>query len=144
MTNSISFRTEKTFDRNKLLALYEDAGWTAYTEDPVRLERALANSTHVVSAWDGERLVGLARVISDGEHIVYTQDLLVLRDYRRRGLGRELLRRVLEPFAHVRQAVLVTDNAPETRGFYTSLGFEMASRIGMAAFLHLRAHRQSG
>lgn len=143
MESGISYRADKTFDRKGLLELYEDVGWTAYTDEPERLERAIAQSAHVVSAWDGDRLVGLARVVSDGEHIVFAQDVLVLRAYRRRGLGRELLRRVLEPFQHVRQTVLVADNAPELRAFYAGLGFEMASRIGMSAFMRLKPRRSS-
>jgi len=140
MDKRIHFRTDKAFDRAQLLALYDDAGWTAYTEDPERLERAIANSTHVVSAWDGDRLVGLARAISDGEHVVYAQDLLVLRAYRRRGLGSDLMRRVLEPFEQVRHTVLVTDNNPEMRAFYLALGFEMASRSGMVTFMRCKTH----
>ena len=138
MDRRIRFETGKTFGREQLLALYEDVGWTAYTEDPERLERAIANSTLVVSAWDGERLVGLARVLSDGEHIVYAQDLLVLRAYRRQGLGSALLRRALQPFEHVRQTVLVTDNSPEMRAFYRALGFENATRAGMATFMRCK------
>lgn len=141
MDAGIRFRSEKPIDLAQLLALYRDAGWTAYTDEPDRLARAVANSTHVVTAWDGERLVGLARVISDGEHVVYVQDLLVLREYRRRGLGSALLRKVLEPFSHVRQTVLLTDSNPEMLAFYRSLGFEMARRSGMAAFVRLKARQ---
>jgi ribosomal protein S18 acetylase RimI-like enzyme len=136
----IRFSTQKTFDRDQLIALYEDAGWTAYTDEPDRLVRAISNSTHVVSAWDGERLVGLARVISDGEHIVYAQDLLVHSSYRRRGLGSALLRKALEPFQHVRQTVLVADDSPEMRAFYQSLGFEMAGRSGLVTFMRCKTH----
>lgn len=143
MDEAITFRTVKVFDRAQLLVLYNDAGWTAYTEEPERLEHAIANSTHVVSAWDGDRLVGLARVISDGEHIVYAQDLLVLKEYRRRGLGSALLRRVLQPFVHVRQTVLITDKSPEMLGFYQSLGFEMAGRSGIATFISLKSRSAS-
>ncbi|MDI7278205.1 MAG: GNAT family N-acetyltransferase [Anaerolineae bacterium] len=140
MDPAIRFSTEKTFDKDQLVALYEDVGWTAYTDEPERLMRAIRNSTHVVSAWDGARLVGLARVISDGEHIVYAQDLLVVRSHRRCGLGTALLRKVLEPFQQVRQTVLVTDDSPEMRAFYHALGFEMASRSGMATFMRYKTH----
>jgi GNAT superfamily N-acetyltransferase len=138
MDRPLRFSAEKTLDRGQLLALYEDAGWTAYTEDPERLERALANSTRVVSAWDGECLVGLARAISDGEHIVYVQDLLVLTSYRRRGLGSTLLRELLAPYEHVRQTVLLADDSPELGAFYRALGFEPARRSGMMAFVLLK------
>ncbi len=138
----IRFDTSKAIDPVQLLALYRDVGWTTYIEEPERLVHAVANSTRVVTAWDGDRLVGLARVISDGEHIVYAQDLLVLEGYRRRGLGSALLRKVLEPFAHVRQTVLVTDDTPEMRAFYRSQGFEMIRRSGMAAYARFVARRR--
>jgi GNAT superfamily N-acetyltransferase len=67
--------------------------------------------------------VGLARVISDGATICYLQDVLVHPDEQRTGIGRSLVRAVLEPFASVRRKVLLTDDEPAQRAFYESLGY---------------------
>lgn len=105
------------------LVLYEAVGWSAYTRDPATLERALAGSDHVVTARRGGRLVGLARVITDGASIAYLQDILVDPECRRTGVGRRLFEAAFAPVAHVRQKVLVTDAEPGQRAFYEAVGF---------------------
>ncbi|WP_370646147.1 GNAT family N-acetyltransferase [Brachybacterium sp. ACRRE] len=122
------------------LALYGAVGWSAYTEDPQTLGRALAGSTRVVTARERGRLVGLARVISDGASIAYLQDVLVDPDRRRAGIGRQLVREAFAPFAAVRQHVLLTDADSGQRAFYESLGLTEAHdvRPPLRAFLRLR------
>ena len=61
----------------ELVELYDAVGWVAYTRDPETLTRAVRASLHVVTARKDGRLVGLARVVGDGETIAYLQDLLV-------------------------------------------------------------------
>lgn len=114
------------------LTLYEAVGWTAYTQDPNTLERALAGSALVVTACDDQQLIGLARIISDGATIAYLQDVLVHPDHHRRGLGRQLVQAAIEPFSAVRQKVLLTDAEPGQRAFYEALGFTEIHDVGPA------------
>lgn len=107
----------------ELLALYESVGWSAYTASPGLLEAAVAGSSCVVTARRGEVLVGLARALSDGATICYLQDVLVRPDEHRRGIGRALVRAVLDRYPAVRQKVLLTDDEPGQRAFYESLGY---------------------
>lgn len=109
--------------RQELLALYDAVGWTTYTTDPDVLEDAIDGSTRVVTARYGEDLLGLARVVSDGASIAYLQDVLVRPELQREGVGRALVHAAMEPFAHVRQQVLLTDDEPRQRAFYESLGY---------------------
>lgn len=51
---------------SEVLALYNAVEWLAYTKDPDNLQRALDGSSTLVAAHDGQALVGLARIISDG------------------------------------------------------------------------------
>lgn len=118
------------------LAELDDAvGWSAYTRDAARLGRGVAASLRVVTARDGDRLVGLARIVGDGETIAYLQDVLVHPEAQRRGIGAELVRRAFAPFAEVRQHVLVTDDEPGQRAFYESLGFTEIHEIPGRAFV---------
>ncbi|NOX31676.1 MAG: GNAT family N-acetyltransferase, partial [Actinobacteria bacterium] len=77
-----------------------------YTDGAAHLVKVFANSTFVVTARDRGELASLARVLSDDVSILYVQDLLVNPAYQRQGLGRRLLDKCLERFAHVRQRVL--------------------------------------
>lgn len=109
--------------REDLVALYDAVGWTTYTTDAAVLEAAIEGSTHVVTARYGEDLLGLARVISDGASIAYLQDVLVRPELQREGVGKALVDAAMEPFGHVRQQVLLTDDEPRQRAFYEALGW---------------------
>ena len=119
--------------REELVALYDAVGWGAYTADPDGLARGVGNSTFVVSARENGTLVGLVRVLSDDVSIVYVQDVLVSPEHQQRGVGRELLQRCLDRFAHVRQRMLLTDDEPHQHRLYESLGFHDVSKIDGAA-----------
>lgn len=114
-------------DAPQVLALYDAVGWSAYTGNPETLTAALSGSTAVVVARVDGQLVGLARIVSDGASVCYLQDLLVHPDHQRSGIGRELVTRLLEPYGHVRQKVLLTDDDPGQRNFYESLGFALVA-----------------
>lgn len=124
-------------DREALLSLYENAGWTAYTRDPAALEMAMRKSLYVLQAKYAGQLVGLIRVVGDGLSIVYIQDILVHTDFKRKGIGTELIRRTLSEFASVRQKVLLTEDQAESRGFYESLGFKSCDQGTLMAFAKL-------
>lgn len=120
----------------EVLALYKSVGWSMYTRDPARLERALTHSLMVLGAFEGKQLVGLIRVVGDGETILFIQDLLVLPEYQRRGIGKQLIEALLARFPEVRQRVLLTDDDPKTRSFYKAAGFVESQQMGVIAFYH--------
>jgi len=131
----IIYKYDKNFDKNKIKKLYDDAGWVSYTDNLLSLIRGIESSLMVISAWDEEELVGLIRVIGDGQTIIYIQDILVLKSYKRKGIGTKLVNLVLEHFPNVRQKVLITDNEVESTGFYNSLDFESADKFNIVCFL---------
>lgn len=94
------------------------------TDSPIAADRdGIRYLSGVIPAADGGRLVGLARVVSDGHTIAYLQDILVDPGHQRRGIASELLRRIFARFGHVRQHVLLTDTEERQRAFYETHGF---------------------
>ncbi len=69
------------------------------------------------------------------------QDVLIHPDFQRCGVGRELMRRMLARFSHVRQTVLLTDETPRTRAFYQALGLVEAASQGTACCVRFQADR---
>lgn len=111
-------------DPVEVLSLYQSVGWTSYTAAPDTLMAGLAGSWLVLAArdWSG-RLIGLARVVGDGNTIAYLQDVLVHPDCQGRGVGGALLDEVIAHTTAIRQLVLLTDAEPGQRAFYESRGF---------------------
>ena len=85
---------------------------------------SLENSIYTSSAWDGDNLVGLVRVVGDGVSIVYIQDVLVKSSHKRQGIGTQMVKEVLKAYENVRQVVLITDEKDESNVFYASLGLK--------------------
>jgi len=126
-------------DFARVLDLYAAVGWTAYTKAPEVLQRALGGSSTVVIETDTEapgieRVLGLARVISDGATICYLQDVLVHPSARRTGLGSRLVTAALAPYSAVRQKVLLTDDEVGQKAFYEALGYSSIEGTTLRAF----------
>ena len=119
------------------MQLYESVGWTAYTEAPTALKNGFRNSLLTLAAYEGGQLLGLIRVVGDRHTIIFVQDILVLPEYQRRGIGSALLRTVVERYADVRQIELVTDNTAKTKAFYRFVGFWELSEIDCCGFMRL-------
>jgi len=131
----ITYKTTISIFKEDLLALYNDAGWSSYTTDIDKLQRAIENSYSVFSAWENDILVGLVRSISDGETICYIQDILVLEAYKRKGIGKALIDKILVQCNDIRQIVLLTDAQDfDTRKFYESQSFKSCDDGFLVAF----------
>jgi ribosomal protein S18 acetylase RimI-like enzyme len=86
---------------------------------PDALRRSFERSQHVAFARDGERVVGMARLLSDGVCNAYLVDVWTASGYRRRGIASALIRKLVDevPGQHVG---LQTEHA---QALYESLGF---------------------
>lgn len=83
----INYQINQTIAENDLTKLYNSVGWFAYTNTRVNLLAAVANSLMVVSAWADNQLVGLVRVVGDGETIIFIQDILVDPKFQSQQVG---------------------------------------------------------
>ena len=126
------------YNEEEILNLYQSVGWVNYVNEPEMLKNAYANSLKTFGAYEGEKLLGIIRVVGDGHSIVYIQDIIVLPEYQRHGIGTALLKRVLDIYAYVYQKILFTDNTERSIQFYKSLGFQMDTETECRAFLKMR------
>ena len=123
----IKITKETSVSIDDVLHLYQAVGWTNYTNQPQMLEQSLAHSLAIYVARDGEKIVGLVRLVGDGFSSVFVQDLIVLPSYQRQGIGSDLMKEALGDYKDAYQVQLVTDQTEKTLGFYRSLGFETLS-----------------
>lgn len=137
-TASIVIRDYTTFDRSEIMNLYTSAGWTNYTDHPQMLEKAYKNSLCTLGAYTAQgRLVGIIRAVGDGASILFIQDIIVLPEFQRKGIGTALLKAIVSRYPDVYQTELMTDNTDKTIAFYKSLGFTPATEFGCLGFMKL-------
>lgn len=101
--------------------LSEEAYWVRGRSRET-IERLVRESTRVIAVYDGETLIGFCRVMSDGSSMAWLGDVYVLAEYRRRGIGEELVREAVEdPRYRNLQWFLGTRDA---HALYAKFGFE--------------------
>ena len=111
---NIEIREYTDFDLEEITGLYRAVGWTNYTARAGMLREAYAHSLCVLGAYLGDRLIGLLRAVGDGVSVVLIQDLLVLPEFQRQGVGKKLLRTVMDRYKTVYQMELLTDDTEKT------------------------------
>ena len=119
----IEYRDTQNFDAKQLGELFLSVQWLS-GKYPDKLKVAMQNSDTVFSAWDGDKLVGLMNAMSDGIMTVYFHFLLVRPEYQGQGIGRTLVRMMLDRYADYLRKVLIADDAEIA--FYEHCGFEVA------------------
>ena len=104
-----------------LQALFEHAPWArGRTVEEIRV--MLDNTDYHFSAWDGKRLVGFARVLTDRIYRATLWDVVVHPDYQKQGVGEELINRVLShPVLSCVEKFWL--NTRDKFGFYGKFGF---------------------
>ena len=86
------------------------------------MEGVVKNSNLVVSAWDGDELIGIARSVTDFHYACYLSDLAVDQKYQTKGVGKKLLALTQEQLYKECKLILVA--APDANSYYEHLGFE--------------------
>jgi len=121
--NPIDYRTGGDLDLDRVIDLYHAStlGERRPVDDRARMARMLSEANLIVSAWDGDQLVGIARSLTDFAYACYLSDLAVCASHQRQGIGVELIRRTqaaLHP-----QATVILLAAPAAADYYPHVGF---------------------
>ncbi len=124
-SEGIRYSESREVALESILELYRANQWSS-AKKPELLHMALLESHSLFTAWDAKRLVGLGNSISDGHLVVYYPHLLVLPEYHGRGIGMELMKRLMERYKGFHQYMLVADG--RALDFYRKCGFERAGK----------------
>ena len=89
---------------------------------PDIFEGMLKHANLVISAWDGSRLVGISRSLTDFTYVAYLADLAVDAAYQRRGIGKQLIDETRQRLG--RECMIVLLAAPMANDYYLKLGFQ--------------------
>jgi len=103
--------------------LRKAVGWTTYKTE--QIEEGLKNSLYLVQAFDGKTPVAMGRVIGDGKMVFYIQDVIVLPEYQRLGIGHEIMKRIMNfiDSRSVEHSIVGLMAAVGKERFYEKFGF---------------------
>lgn len=118
---NITYKINAPLEAAEVAEIFKSSGIKRPVDDLNRISKMIANADVLVSAWDGENPVGIARAITDDVYCCYLSDLAVRMDYQKMGIGKELVN-VLK--GHLGEEVmLLLLAAPSAMEYYPKIGF---------------------
>ncbi|MFZ2266964.1 MAG: GNAT family N-acetyltransferase [Azonexus sp.] len=120
----IEYRENQALEPVEIARVFEASGINRPTKDIPRIAQMFANANLVISAWDGARLIGLCRALTDYSYCCYLSDLAVDVSYQKHGIGRELIRRTQAIIGD--EVSLILMSAPGAMAYYPKVGFALA------------------
>ena len=91
-------------------------------DDAHCIQAMLRHADLLCTAWDGERLVGLARSVTDFQYCCYLSDLAVDQAYQKRGIGKKLIELTKSSLGPRANLILLA--APKAEAYYPKIGFD--------------------
>ncbi|MCD8016613.1 MAG: GNAT family N-acetyltransferase [Oscillospiraceae bacterium] len=122
---TITYTEEKNFTAEQVQELFLSVGWVS-GQYPTRLHKALMHSSTVITAWDGDRLAGLVRVLDDSEMVAYMHYVLVNPLYQHRGIANRMIEMVKEKYKNYLYIEVMPEES-KNAAFYERFGFEVMS-----------------
>lgn len=119
----LTYTEEKKFTKEQVQELFLSVHWVSGNY-PERLYKALMHSSTVLTVWDGEKLVGLTRVIDDTEMLAQIHYVLVHPDYQGMGIAGKMIEYIKEKY----KDFLYIEGMPEDKNnvpFYVKHGFTL-------------------
>lgn len=118
----VLFRINEIPHLDAITLLYEDVSW-GHRDFPDMLRVAYESSDFVISAYtqSGE-LIALGRAITDKAFTVYFPDLLVKKSWQNKGIGKYMMKRMLEEYKGYHNQVLIAETI-QAISFYENCGF---------------------
>jgi aralkylamine N-acetyltransferase len=124
--SDIDIRFVKEWSEDEIVKLYKAGGWWKDSYDKKGLLYLIKNSFcfTVVIDKKTKKTIGMGRVISDGVSDAYIQDLVILPEYRKKGVGKKLICALINycKSKNVNWIALISE--PDQEDFYKKIGFK--------------------
>lgn len=128
---TIAYKTDIPLEVEQVIQLYKrtSLGARRPVDKPQTFAAMLKHANLIVTAWEGEKLVGIARALTDFAYVTYLADLAVDEAYQCQGIGKQLIEEVQKRTAPECMMVLLA--APQANDYYPKLGFTHNPRAWM-------------
>lgn len=119
---NITYRNNKDVNLEDVIRVFKNSGIMRPTDHPERIQTMINHADILFTAWLGDRMIGIARALTDWSFCCYLSDLAVDKDVQKSGIGRELIARVREEIGE--DVALILLAAPSAMAYYPKVGFE--------------------
>ncbi|WP_050614451.1 GNAT family N-acetyltransferase [Bacillus testis] len=120
----ITYSLNEHLQGNELADLFKASGINRPIDDLKRLQKMIDHANLLVTAYDGEKLIGIARALTDFSYCCYLSDLAVHQDYQRNGIGKKLISLVHQEIGD--ECTFLLLSAPSAMDYYPQTGFAKA------------------
>jgi ribosomal protein S18 acetylase RimI-like enzyme len=119
---NIEYKINEPITTDQFIALLESSslGERRPIEDRECMEGMISNSNLIVSAWDADQLVGIARSMTDFHYACYLSDIAVSETHQRKGIGKQL--QILTQKQLGPKCKLILIAAPAANQYYEQIG----------------------
>jgi ribosomal protein S18 acetylase RimI-like enzyme len=122
--DQIRYAPAEPADVEAIRRFFQESRPTNRAEDPERFRLIVERADRTVVAWEGERVVGFCRALCDGVSNGYVSMVAVALTHKRRGIGREMLKRLMGDDEGITWVLRASD---ESVPFWQSLGFQAST-----------------
>ena len=129
MTEKLEFSFDKHVDQKDLRPIFNQNKWAQKLTD-LELKNMLEKSSVMLGVWEGNRLVGFARAVSDGVHQCVIEDVIVDESYRGKGIGTKIMKLLVEELSDVEHIYLFT-SGEKLKKFYEKFDFSLIPYFSM-------------
>ncbi len=119
MTQPIIYKINHPLIVSQVAAVFDNSGIKRPTNDLPRIQQMIDKADLIVTAWDGEMLVGIARSLTDFVYCCYLSDLAVQEEYQHKGIGKKLIEITKEQIGD--QSMLLLLSAAPAMEYYPKL-----------------------
>ncbi|MDQ0223848.1 GNAT family N-acetyltransferase [Metabacillus niabensis] len=118
----LTYKLNVPLDPKDVANVFKESGIKRPADDLPRIKQMIDNADLTFSAWDQNKLVGIARAITDYCYCCYLSDLAIDKAYQHKGIGKHLVELLQEELGETVALILLS--SPIAMDYYPHIGFE--------------------
>ena len=118
----ITYKINSPVSAEEVIEVFKSSGINRPVNDKPRIQQMLDKADLIISAWNDDKLIGIARSLTDFCYCCYLSDLAVRMEYQHQGIGKQLVYLTREEVG--KQSMVLLLAAPAAMGYYSKIGME--------------------
>ncbi|MCE5173362.1 GNAT family N-acetyltransferase [Paenibacillus profundus] len=119
---NITYRNNKDVNVEDVIRVFKNSGIVRPIDQSERIQAMMNNADILLTAWLGDKMIGVARALTDWSYCCYLSDLAVDKEVQKSRVGQELIAKVREEIGE--EVALILLAAPSAMAYYPKVGFE--------------------